>query len=442
MSCDFRICSDTAVFGQPETGLGITPGFGGTQRLAHLVGPGMAKQMIYTARNIKADKRPIASALSTRSIRFLTSTPRRKSSPARSLATRTIAVRASKQAINDGLQVDIDRAVVIEEKSFGSCFQSADQRRAWAPSSKSASTSPLSTSDSIELSIYIVGIHTMKVAVFGAGTMGSGIAQVFAAKGHTALMYASTVASAQKHKDKLAASLQKRVEKGKMTEEAVDAMLANVLVEEKSAGADADLIIECGKENMATKKSLLTSWTRCASPRAIFATNTSSLSVTEMGHGLKHPVIGMHFFNPVPSMKLVEVIRGANTTQETFDFIYNLSQEIGKEPRGGGGPRLRRQQDPDPYDQRGHRPGGDRRCLCGRYRHGHAAGREPPHGPPGSGRLHRPGRVLGYHGCALQRDPRQQEVYLKCKRSGCYKNLGRMVPLEVGIKSDGRASKV
>ena len=87
MSCDFRICSDTAVFGQPETGLGITPGFGGTQRLARLVGPGMAKQMIYTARNIKADE-ATASALSTRSIRFLTSTPRQKSSPARSLATR------------------------------------------------------------------------------------------------------------------------------------------------------------------------------------------------------------------------------------------------------------------------------------------------------------------------------------------------------------------
>ena len=74
------------------------------------------------------------------------------------------------------------------------------------------------------------------------------------------------------------------------------------------------------------------SWTACASPEAIFASNTSSLSITEMGNGLKHPVIGMHFFNPVPSMKLVEIIRGANTTQETFDFVYKLSQEIGKEP--------------------------------------------------------------------------------------------------------------
>ena len=172
----------------------------------------------------------------------------------------------------------------------------------------------------------------MKVAVFGAGTMGSGIAQVFAAKGHTAMMYASSTASAQRHKDKLSASLQKRVEKGKMTQEAKDALMANILVEEKEACADADLIIECVKEEMATKKALLQELDGICKESTVFATNTSSLSITEMGLGLKHPVIGMHFFNPVPSMKLVEIIRGANTTQETFDFIYNLSLEIGKDP--------------------------------------------------------------------------------------------------------------
>ena len=172
----------------------------------------------------------------------------------------------------------------------------------------------------------------MKVAVFGAGTMGSGIAQTFAAKGHTALLYASSPASAQKHKDKLAASLQKRVEKGKMTQEAVDALLANIIVGEKDLCADADLVIECVKEDMATKRTLLGEMDEICKPEAIFATNTSSLSITEMGLGLKHPVIGMHFFNPVPSMKLVEIIRGANTTQETFDAIYNLTQAIGKDP--------------------------------------------------------------------------------------------------------------
>ena len=172
----------------------------------------------------------------------------------------------------------------------------------------------------------------MKVAIFGAGTMGSGIAQVFAAKGHTALMYASSVASAQRHKDNLDKSLQKRVDKGKMDQAAKDALMANVLVEEKSAAADADLIIECVKEDMATKKELLNELDAMCKESAIFASNTSSLSITEMALGLKHPVIGMHFFNPVPNMKLVEIIRGANTTQETFDQIWNLSKDIGKEP--------------------------------------------------------------------------------------------------------------
>ncbi len=172
----------------------------------------------------------------------------------------------------------------------------------------------------------------MKVAIFGAGTMGSGIAQVMAANGHTALMYASSIESAQRHKDKLAASLEKRVAKGKMAAEDKDALLGRVLVEEKSAAADADLVIECVKEEMSVKKALLGELDEICKPETIFASNTSSLSVTEMGAGLKHPVIGMHFFNPVPSMKLVEVIRGANTTQETFEFVYNLAKEIGKEP--------------------------------------------------------------------------------------------------------------
>ena len=172
----------------------------------------------------------------------------------------------------------------------------------------------------------------MKVAIFGAGTMGSGIAQIFAAKGHTALMYASSTASAQRHKDKLSASLQKRVEKGKMTQEAKDTLMANILIEEMSAAAEADLVIECVKEDMETKRALLKQLDPICKDGVIFASNTSSLSITEMGQDLKHPVIGMHFFNPVPSMKLVEIIRGANTTQETFDFIYKLTQEIGKEP--------------------------------------------------------------------------------------------------------------
>ena len=172
----------------------------------------------------------------------------------------------------------------------------------------------------------------MKVAVFGAGTMGSGIAQVFAAKGHTALMYASSVASAQRHKDKLAASLNKKVAKGKMTQEAADDLMSRVLVEEFEAAADADLVIECVAENMATKKELLGRLDAICKESAIFASNTSSLSITEMAQGLKHPLIGMHFFNPADRMKLIEVIAGVNTPAETVETIKKISVEIGKTP--------------------------------------------------------------------------------------------------------------
>ena len=114
----------------------------------------------------------------------------------------------------------------------------------------------------------------MKVAVFGAGTMGSGIAQVFAQAGNETYLYASSPASAQRHKDKLAAGLQKRVEKGKMTQEAVDAILNNIKIEEKAACADCDLILETVKENMAVKKELLKELDEIVKPEAVFASNT------------------------------------------------------------------------------------------------------------------------------------------------------------------------
>ena len=127
MSCDFRICSDTAVFGQPETGLGITPGFGGTQRLARLVGPGMAKQMVYTARNIKAEEAlRIGLVNAVYPLEELYGAAEKLASQI--AVNAPIAVRASKKAINEGLDLAMDEAVVVEEKAFGSCFESQDQQ--------------------------------------------------------------------------------------------------------------------------------------------------------------------------------------------------------------------------------------------------------------------------------------------------------------------------
>ena len=127
MACDIRIASDNAVFGQPETGLGIIPGFGGTQRLARLVGAGMAKQLIYTARNIKADdalRLGLVNAVYTQEELM----PAAEKMAAGIAKNAPIAVRNCKKAINEGLDVDMDQAIVIEEKLFGDCFETEDQK--------------------------------------------------------------------------------------------------------------------------------------------------------------------------------------------------------------------------------------------------------------------------------------------------------------------------
>ena len=127
MSCDIRLCSENAVFGQPEAGLGITPGFGGTQRLARIVGPGKAKQLIYTARNIKAAE-AYRIGLVNEVYPLEELMPQAKKMAKGIAKNAPIAVRACKKAINEGLEVGMDEAIVIEEKLFGSCFETEDQK--------------------------------------------------------------------------------------------------------------------------------------------------------------------------------------------------------------------------------------------------------------------------------------------------------------------------
>lgn len=126
MSCDIRLCSDNAVFGQPEVGLGVTPGFGGTQRLARLVGGGKAKEMIYSGASIKADEAlriGLVNAVYPQSELL----PAAEKLAARIARNAPIAVRACKKAINDGLQVDIEQGLATEARLFGSCFETTDQ---------------------------------------------------------------------------------------------------------------------------------------------------------------------------------------------------------------------------------------------------------------------------------------------------------------------------
>ena len=173
----------------------------------------------------------------------------------------------------------------------------------------------------------------MKVGIIGAGTMGSGIAQAFAqTEGYEVCLCDINEELAANGKNKIAKGFEKRIAKGKMEQAAADAILAKITTGVKTICTDCDLIVEAALENMEIKKQTFKELQDICKADCIFATNTSSLSITEIGAGLDRPVIGMHFFNPAPVMKLVEVIAGLNTPEETVEKIKAIAAEIGKTP--------------------------------------------------------------------------------------------------------------
>lgn len=175
----------------------------------------------------------------------------------------------------------------------------------------------------------------MKVSVIGTGTMGAGIVQAFAQAGVPVLMKSRSEASYQKALAKITKSLSKLVEKGKMTEEAKNAVLANITTTtDYKALADSDLIIEAAVETMELKKELFKELDQMCKPETVLASNTSSLSITEIAACTNRPdkVIGMHFFNPATVMKLVEIIKGQKTSDEVTNNITELAKSIGKVP--------------------------------------------------------------------------------------------------------------
>jgi len=173
----------------------------------------------------------------------------------------------------------------------------------------------------------------MKVGIIGAGTMGSGIAQAFAqTEGYEVFLCDINEEFAANGKNKIAKGFEKRIAKGKMEQAAADAILAKITTGVKTICTDCDLVVEAALEVMDIKKQTFKELQDICKKDCIFATNTSSLSITEIGAGLDRPVIGMHFFNPAPVMKLVEVIAGLNTPDETVEKIKAISEEIGKTP--------------------------------------------------------------------------------------------------------------
>ena len=173
----------------------------------------------------------------------------------------------------------------------------------------------------------------MKVGIIGAGTMGAGIAQAFAqTEGFTVALCDINNEFAANGKNRIAKGFEKRIAKGKMEQAEADTILSRITTGTKEICADCDLIIEAAIENMEIKKQTFKELDEICKPEAIFATNTSSLSITEIGAGLKRPIIGMHFFNPAPVMKLVEIIAGLQTPADIVEKIKKVSEDIGKVP--------------------------------------------------------------------------------------------------------------
>ena len=176
----------------------------------------------------------------------------------------------------------------------------------------------------------------MKVAVIGAGTMGSGIAQTFAQAESVEKVYLCDIKTefAEGGFAKIKKGLDKQVAKGKKTQEEADKITAKIQTGLNDICADADLVVEAALEVMDIKKNLFKELQEniVKNPDCIFASNTSSLSITEIGSGLAKPIIGMHFFNPAPVMKLVEVIQGANTPDDYVEKIKKISEDLGKTP--------------------------------------------------------------------------------------------------------------
>ena len=173
------------------------------------------------------------------------------------------------------------------------------------------------------------------IGVVGAGTMGSGIAHVFARSGFDVLLCDISEPVLQKALDRIRVNLGREAAKGKLTPEAVEPALARITATtDRAALAPASLVVEAASERFPLKAELFQALDQILAPEAILATNTSSISITKLAAQTRRPaqVIGMHFFNPVPVMALVEIIRGLQTSQATFDRVRQLTIDLGKTP--------------------------------------------------------------------------------------------------------------
>ncbi|NTW60424.1 MAG: fatty acid oxidation complex subunit alpha FadJ [Nitrospirae bacterium] len=368
LACSRRVVSNhaTTVFGLPEVKIGIIPGFGGTQRLPRLVGLTNALEMILTGKSVPAKKakkigladevtypemlldvavsmakeaigRPRPSGIrATRPlfIKLLESTPLTRSliyrRARRSVAEETRgnypAPPAALEAVQYGLAHGRSAGYQNEARTIGGLIASGVSKNL---------INVFFLNEALKKYGQPSSFATARTGVIGAGVMGGGIAQLFAEKGFAVRMKDITpkaVAAGFRTADEI---FRKRSKKGILdTLQARDGMDRITGTTDMSGFAGVDLAVEAVVENREVKKNVLREFEQTANARAIFASNTSSLSITELATASARPgqVVGMHFFNPVEKMPLVEVVRGKQTSPETVAAVAALSRRLGKLP--------------------------------------------------------------------------------------------------------------
>jgi 3-hydroxyacyl-CoA dehydrogenase / enoyl-CoA hydratase / 3-hydroxybutyryl-CoA epimerase len=358
LACHYRVAVESYErnLGLPEVQLGIHPGFGGTVRSVGLLGPVRALDLMLTGRSvspIEADAIGLVDRLAPRESLDETARslirerpPRRRPAlhhrllnlyPVRRLLASTLRARVARRARPEHYpapyalidlwqhHVDDPRRMLEEEaKSVASLITrdtSANLVRVFFLQERLKSLGR-----SHDLSF-------RKIHVIGAGTMGNGIAHLFAQHGHTVTMIDVSESALEAAKRTIAANLDRQVKKGVLGEGERDEALERISAStDLAAAGDAGLVVEAASEDAAVKFRLFAELDRMVDQGTILATNTSSISITEIGSQTGRPdrVIGMHFMNPVPVMKLVEVIRGLNTSDETAQRVIRIAESLGK----------------------------------------------------------------------------------------------------------------
>jgi len=360
MACHFRVCTGTTKFSSPEVNLGINPGAGGTQRLPRLIGAEAALKMLLTSKPINAndalelglvdvicedgrlietarrvlqsDERPAGASRRADKVSDAAANDRafeRAAKLIQSVRDEIIAPKKTLEAVRTGLEGSYQAGLKKEQEAFAECMDTlatrnkiylffATRKTGKIPELQGATPTKVSTA-----------------AVVGAGSMGTGITRALAAAGLAVVIIDAEKKAIERATGKIRKSLDKRVERGRMTRQRADEVIGRISVAQSwDDVAPADIVIEAVFEDIAVKKSVISQIEAACRGDAVIASNTSTIDLDILAEGLAHPqrLIGLHFFNPAHAMPLVEVVRREATEPAVVATAINLVKDIRKTP--------------------------------------------------------------------------------------------------------------